>query len=218
MPITLAVKVLYGLLFSGMGCFAAYISIYYRDMGLTGKEIGLIYSCSAFIGIFSQPFWGVQVDKRGRSKDILILCSALGSIIFTSVVWARTFPQFLIIMAIAACFAPGIGSLIDSLTFRELKEQGRHLYANYRIWGTVAFMTAAIVIGRVSDKLGGIEINFICYGLFMALFALCAMFFLHEKKIVPHPHAKKLPGWESVKQVLRQREFMLLVFCLFLVF
>ncbi len=61
--------------FLAVGCFLPYITLYYRQLGLTGSQIGLLTALPPLAIALLAPLWGVLTDKRGIHR--LVLRSAL---------------------------------------------------------------------------------------------------------------------------------------------
>jgi PPP family 3-phenylpropionic acid transporter len=74
------VKVLYFLVFAGIGIFTSFINIYYRSINLSGTQIGLINMVSPLVGIFSSIAGGMLSDRFGKNRRIFII-ACLGIII-----------------------------------------------------------------------------------------------------------------------------------------
>ncbi|GJM80468.1 hypothetical protein HMSSN139_29640 [Paenibacillus sp. HMSSN-139] len=52
--------------FSLFAIFLSFLPVYLSSLGLPETEIGLMIGTGGFIGLFSQPFWGVVSDRRNR--------------------------------------------------------------------------------------------------------------------------------------------------------
>lgn len=53
--------------FSLFAIFLSFLPVYLSNLGLPETEIGLMIGTGGFIGLFSQPFWGVVSDRKNRS-------------------------------------------------------------------------------------------------------------------------------------------------------
>lgn len=64
-----------------IGSVFPYFSIYYKQMGLSPNQIGIISGLRPLIGFCSGPVWGSIAD-RFRIRRIMLFCSALGWLAF----------------------------------------------------------------------------------------------------------------------------------------
>ncbi|TDT72540.1 MFS1 family protein [Hypnocyclicus thermotrophus] len=58
-------------LYFSMGATLPLFSQYLQSIGLSGIEIGSIFSIGTFISILFQPFWGFIADKTNAIKKFL---------------------------------------------------------------------------------------------------------------------------------------------------
>ena len=71
---------MYFIFYTGFGIYLPFINIYYRDIGLSGLEIGLINTLSPLVGMLSAPLWGVLNDRYGKTR-VQLAIAVLGSIL-----------------------------------------------------------------------------------------------------------------------------------------
>ena len=78
-PITLPlffIKVFYFAFIGGLGSVLPFLSIYFKQMGLSPQQIGLISGLRPIIGFLSGPLWGAIADKY-NIRRIMLLFSIL---------------------------------------------------------------------------------------------------------------------------------------------
>ena len=62
----LILRVLYFLYFGALGGYWTYLNVYYREIGLSGMQIGLVNTLSPLVSIFAATMWGMVNDRLGR--------------------------------------------------------------------------------------------------------------------------------------------------------
>src|SRR4051794_11079253 len=55
----------YFLYFLAGGFYFPFVSIFYRNLGFTGGQIGLLAALGPLVGIIMGPVWGHLADQRG---------------------------------------------------------------------------------------------------------------------------------------------------------
>lgn len=147
------VKALYFFLNVSGGIFFSFINVYYRSIGLSGVEIGVINTLAPVIGIFGSTLWGFLSDRFGKTR-LLLMVAALGSAIFAmGIASVRTFAWILPLAACYSLFNSTLIPLIDSTNFAILGEY-RERYSEQRIWGTIGFIITSSTIGIVLERTG----------------------------------------------------------------
>ena len=78
-PMTLPllfIKLFYFTFIGALGCILPYLSIYYKQQGLTPQQIGLISGLRPVIGFTSGPLWGALADKYSIRRVMLLISIA----------------------------------------------------------------------------------------------------------------------------------------------
>lgn len=68
-----------------IGAVFPYFSVYYKQLGLSPNQIGIISGLRPIIGFCSGPLWGSLAD-RFRIRRIVLFCSALGWLAFITAI------------------------------------------------------------------------------------------------------------------------------------
>ncbi len=164
------IRALYFFLFAGNGIFFTYINVYYRSIGLSGVQIGLINTLAPLIGIFGSTLWGLLSDRFGRTRLLLGIAAAGAAIGALGISAVQTFIWILPLAAVSSLFANTLGPLVDSVNFAALGEQ-RERYSRQRIFGTVGFILTSSTVGLLFERTG-LRFMFILYPLTLGLFIL----------------------------------------------
>jgi len=195
MTVTARFKLVYVLLFAGVGIFYTYLALYLQDAGLSGTETGILLAALPLGGFLTQPLWGVLSDVFQIRRALLAAaCFALAiiAVLFTlgdGLAWLLGCT-----IALAVVRSP-IGPLSDALTLEHLALEGRRGdYGSLRLWGSLgyavaAFATGTFVIGR------SVELIAYLFGATMLLLGVVTLF-------LPDGHASARPALRDARVVL----------------
>jgi PPP family 3-phenylpropionic acid transporter len=146
-------KVLYFFMFAGMGIFFPFLNVYYKSIGLSGTQIGLIITLGPLIAIFAGPIWGLLADRLGRLRLILVII-VLGSITFALGLGRMTsFVSILVLVAVFNLFSCAVQPMVDSYNLSLLGEH-RERYSEQRLWGTFGFIVTSLMAGSLLERVG----------------------------------------------------------------
>ena len=146
-------KALYFFMFAGMGIFFPFLNVYYKSIGLSGTQIGLIITLGPLIAIFAGPMWGLLVDRLGRLRLILVII-ILGSIISVlGLGMVKSFVSILVLVAVLNLFGCAIQPMVDSYNLSLLGEH-RERYSEQRLWGTFGFLATSLFSGSLFERVG----------------------------------------------------------------
>lgn len=158
-----------------LGVYVPYVNVYYRSIGLSGTQIGLVNMLGALLGALSTGYWGYLQDRTGKNR--LLFALACGGLIGSTLALsqARSFPLILIASGLVSLFAVPLLSMIDVVTMHLL---GAHTdrYGQYRVWGTVGFIISNMVSGAVYERTG-------LRPMFAALIVLVALFLILTQRL-----------------------------------
>lgn len=146
-----------------MAVIVSYFPLYFKSMGYSTVQIGLLYSIGPMIGIFSNLFWGLISDKYRTVKKILIVV-LIGQWIMALCVFQSTqFGVLLLLMAVFFFFQSPINSLCDSLTLLTIQGSTKS-FASFRVWGSIGFAVASLAFGMVLKQYGADLTIYLCLG------------------------------------------------------
>ena len=144
------------LFFFAQAAVISLLSIWYtRTLGLSGADVGFIYSATFFAALISQPLYGFVSDKVGGRKHVLwfvsTLCLAAGA--FFALVYAPLLRHSLWIGAIVGGLYIGVtfyaGSYALETYVEKISRKQGFEYGRARLWGSLGFACAALFSGRL---------------------------------------------------------------------
>lgn len=142
--------------------------------------------------IFAPNFWGWLADHTEKRIAWIRLNTILGVLGFIVVFWVQGFWPMLFVMAALSLFTSSTMPLSESLTLAHLANTKGH-YSRIRMWGSVGFIVAAILLGYVIDWAG---ISSLLWAiLFVQAVLFLFTFTLPDVKVAPH-HADSASVWK----------------------
>ena len=168
-----------------IGCFMPYITLHYRQLGLSGGQIGLLTALPPLAIALLAPLWGVITDVRGAHRLVLRAALALSAIAALGIAQLSTFGQIAGLVGLLAISASPVASLLEGygVTIGERTGVG---YGRLRLWGSLGYIMAAFGLGLLMR--GSISRLFlVAYA--VALAVACAATFglppLGDRKVKP---------------------------------
>jgi PPP family 3-phenylpropionic acid transporter len=145
--------IVYFALFGAVAAYFPYISVFYRSIGLSLPEIGLLVALNAGVAVIAAPTWGAIVD---RARDVRGPIAVAGLWSAAAATWlAVTRDPLLVGIAVATLAAgtAGLGPMLDSRTI-EIVGSNRDRYGRARAFGSLAFTIGALGVGILIGQTG----------------------------------------------------------------
>lgn len=139
---------LYFAVFLTFGVFFPYSNLYFKRLGLSGTEIGIIGSISPFVVLFAQPMWGMLTDWWGGGKRIMILNMLICSAMMFIISFLTGFYSIVLAMAVLSIFQCALAPLLDSSLLHYLGGRDKE-YGTFRLWGSVGYAVANLMAGQI---------------------------------------------------------------------
>ena len=140
--------------FGAIGASYPYLPVFYRDLGLTFEEIGILTAIQAGTQLALGPIWGGLVDRFPQVGITLpaaaTVAAAGGFILFGASDFSSTLAGSMLLFAGLA----GIGPTLDARTLETLGPSGRERYGQVRAFGSLAFVVVALLVGLLLEARG----------------------------------------------------------------
>lgn len=186
-----------------VGAFVPYWGLYLKSEQFSPADIGILMSLFQISRIFAPNFWGWLADHTGKRAPWIKLTAFLGLCGFTAVFWAHGFYWLFFVMAALSLFTSSTLPLAESLTLAHLATTNGH-YSRIRMWGSLGFIVAAVVLGFLIDFSGIRSLLWFLLIVQMTLFVLS--FGLPDARVASHEHDEY-----SIWQLIRQPNVMALL-------
>ncbi|ONG42276.1 MFS transporter [Alkanindiges hydrocarboniclasticus] len=189
----------YFLYYAVVGAFMPYWSLYLEDQGFSRATIGLLASITVLTRIFAPIAWGWLADRTGKRMRWVRLATLMECIIWLSIfLLPNTLGHLAILMFVFSFFQNAILAQFEAVTLFWLGAQRESLYGKVRRWGSVGFIVAVFILGKVFDI---ISIHYLPMLLMLIAGLTWAWSWqIHEPKQAP-PAQKQL---SSIFPVLKQ--------------
>lgn len=201
-------KTFYLLYYGAMASLAPFLALYYRQIGLTGRQIGALEGLGPLITLVSAPLWGGLADASRAHKRLLLLAmlGLLGSTY--AMLHASAFLHLLPVVMLRALFGAPIMPLVDNAVLNMLGPR-KERYGRQRLWGAVGWGLAAPVVGSVVERLG-------LHAAFYAFFALVGCGLLAGGWLPIRAVGLGKPFWQGLRLLLMNRGWALFLIVVFL--
>ena len=185
-------------LYGFAGAFTPYASLFFADKGMAVAQVGILMSLIQVMRIFGPNLWGWVADHTARRVLVLRIMAIAAMVVFTSMFFGQTFVQFLIIMIGINFFTSAQSPISEALMLSEMRGDLTH-YGRLRLWGSVGFIAAVMIAGKLLDWFGISLLLWISW--FLLALVVVASLRLREspEELVPH-------DTPSVISLLKRRE------------
>ncbi len=197
-----ALRSLYFLYYGSGACWSPFFTVYLRQVGLSGLQVGTLAGMRPAVVLLSQPLWGLVADMHGRRRTLLVTIS-LASLLILGFAGSGAYWFLLGWALLFALLTSPVGSLIDSLVLDHLEERRSASFGSLRLWGAAGWAVAALIAGRL---LAGRDLRLI----FPLAGAIMGLGWLVAWRRTREPAATGLTkrDWRGVGNLLRNRRLM----------
>ena len=160
--------------FAALGGFLPYFSLYLSELGFSGAQIGELMAVHLGMKIVAPNVWGYLGDARGNLPAMIRLAAALAALGFLAMAMVESYWAVALAVAAFSFFWHAALPQFEALTLNHLGARVHH-YARVRLWGSLGFIAAVMVLGRVyelySPRLWPLTLIPLFFGLFAASLA-----------------------------------------------
>lgn len=143
----------YFLYFGLLGALVPYWSLYLKDLGFSAAAIGLLMAIPQLTKIGAPNLWGWLADRSGQRLRIIRTGNLLAAIAFMPVFWIDQFWSMAALLVSFSFFWNAVLAQFEVLTLQSLGSES-HRYSHVRVWGSVGFILAVLILGEALDQLG----------------------------------------------------------------
>jgi PPP family 3-phenylpropionic acid transporter len=148
-----ALSLFYLTSFAVLGVYLPYFNLYLESIGLDGLQIATVNSLLPLCAALVPAAGGVLADRLGRRRDLIVLSSFAALVAFCFILGARGFAGVALVMTCYATLRSPAVPLAEA-TAMEIAESGGPHYGRMRVWGSIAFILAAVMAGPVVGRWG----------------------------------------------------------------
>lgn len=182
--------------FAFVGAFAPYWSLYLKSLEFSAFQIGVLMSLLQVARIFAPNLWGWLADHTGRRVAVVQLAALLSLVSYLGVFMGESFVWLFVVMLAMSLFWSASLPLVEAITLGHLGD-GAEGYGRIRLWGSIGFIVAVVVLGYVLDYAPVRTLLWIILGLKVGVLLFTRR--IPEPRIVPH-HTDGLPVWNILRR------------------
>ncbi len=143
----------YSVFWGVVGLLEPFLNIYFKQLGLSGLQIGMIISLMPLSMLVFSPFVSALADRNAWRVRILALCCLGSALGYFLLALPRAFPGILAASVLIALLRSPAGPIGDALVLR-LSTHYSIDYGRMRLWGSFFYASVAIAIGFVWERSG----------------------------------------------------------------
>ncbi len=215
------VRLLYFLFNLAMPAYLMFVNLYFRRMGFSGTQIGLIVSIYYLANFICQPLWGYISDKFRARKPVLIILILISAVTVLFYLRAESLSQILLTAALLGTTFPAIMPITDA-TAMDHVQRAKISYGSIRLWGSLGFMTAGLLVGQITG-IFGLQSIFIITSLTLAVMGAVAFLIPpHKEDPLPPDNEDEQPKVQpaqkdQIRILLQNRKFVVFLIASFLI-
>ncbi len=138
------------------GSCAPFISAYYKRIGLSFTQIGVLLAIGPIFAIFIQPLWAMLSDRTGKRKLLLILLALCTAGAYLLYYLGTSFAVCLLAVLVVSLFSLALLPLCDALVIDRANAYG-FPFARIRIGGTLGYAAMVFGAGMFLEKFDGAQ-------------------------------------------------------------
>lgn len=195
-----AIRAYYFVTIGAGGFVFPFITLFYRQQGLSGVEIGWLGTVQAAIGLFAAPVWGRWSDRLNKPRQLLQM-ALIGTAVFHLILGQQDqFWTIALLVAAIALVMAGWNPLSDNLAVDIAEGVPGTGFGSIRLWGSLGWTIVTAVAGRLIE-IFTLGIIFIGYAIGM-VWGVITLFLVPNPKVdAPDPTVAPEPA-TNLRQAL----------------
>ncbi|MCA9969420.1 MAG: MFS transporter [Anaerolineales bacterium] len=153
LPPALVGSAFYWTFWSLVAFYAPFINVYFRELGLSGTQLGILATVFPLFALSAAPFLSSLADRRARRRRMLQLNLVGWAVVLLIYPRLGTFGAILMLAVFEAAVRSPAIPLTDSLISR-MATRHRLNYGSLRLWGSLGFAAVATLSGRLWQTWG----------------------------------------------------------------
>ncbi len=137
----------------GWGFILPFMNIFYVNLGLSGKQIGVISSVSAVVGMIVSPLWVGYVKKHPQARRFLQWMLLLGGLGYFMIGLQAVFLWILIVVFFHSLTASSIVPISDSMAVLVARDFDAG-YGSVRMFGSLGWIVSLLSSGWLVAHFG----------------------------------------------------------------
>jgi len=143
----------YFVMYAAIGVFAPFLTVYFAQLGLSGKEIGILSAFFPLMSLISAPGLSRVADQYGIHRLLLAICLVGQALLLAFMQMPISFIGLLPITLAYSLFRSPVQPISDSLIIRMVIRHDLD-YGKLRQWGSISYATISLLCGFIWSRLG----------------------------------------------------------------
>lgn len=162
----------YFFFFGAIGAFWPFLGPHLHALGLSGRQVGVLTAVQPVAVALLAPLIGAYADRHALHRRVLRLLIVPSVISIVLLSQATQFVPVLLLFIAWSASVAGLMPILDSYAMT-LSESEKVPYGRLRMFGTLGYLVAVMLVGRISEQLppGGF---FLIYAGLLTVVALVA--------------------------------------------
>jgi PPP family 3-phenylpropionic acid transporter len=157
--------VFYFAAFALLGAYLPYFTLYLKSLGFSGVQIGVLAAAVPVGKVFFGPLWAYLADRLGSRKGVALASITVATAAFGLTFGWQTFPALCAVLYLYAALRAGQLPLVEATTM-DLSERHGWQYGRIRVWGSLGFITMAMLLGPLFDR---VSIRYVLHAVWILL-------------------------------------------------
>jgi PPP family 3-phenylpropionic acid transporter len=195
--------------YAAIGALMPFIALYYRELGFSGVQVGVLTALPSLGMALFGPLWGAVSDSLAIHRWVLCGSLALAGVIAFSTSQATAFAPMLVLIGLLAFASVPVAPLLDSygMTVGDRTERS---YGSLRVWGSVGYMASVLIVGRLmGDDVSALLL--VAHGGFLALALLSV------RRLPALGERRAMPLLGGLRAIAGNRPIILLLLAAYLI-
>ncbi|MHB9032719.1 MAG: MFS transporter [Anaerolineae bacterium] len=201
-------KAFYFFYYAALAAISPFLVLFYRSLGLSGRDIGILTGLPPIIALVFGPVWAALADNRGAHRLVILVASGGALVVGYAFSLARGLTALLIITGVYSIFRAPIVALADSAVLNLLGDH-KERYGSQRLWGAIGWGLAAPLVGELSQR-WGLQYVFITYAV-LGLASFISTLYLPTRQ-----QASRQPIWHGLGHLFKQPAWIIFLVTMFL--
>jgi len=137
----------------GWGFASPFVNLYYTSLGFNGKQIGIIASTGAVIGLLAAPVVVSQIKKRPQARSLLQFIILIGALGYFMIGQQNAFLPVIAVVILQSLASTSIAPLSDSMAV-SISQATNSGYGSLRVWGSLGWILIVPASGWLVERLG----------------------------------------------------------------
>ena len=140
--------------FATLGSFLPFWSLYLKSQAFSADQIGELSACLLVTKIIAPQLFGWLADRSQLRMPWIRLSCLLSPLIFVGFLYQNQYHWYAIVSLGFSFFWNATLPQFEAATLFHLQNRLSQHYSRIRSWGSIGFIMAVIVVGRVVDYYG----------------------------------------------------------------